>query len=87
MTVLAMADGRVLSGVVLAETDATVTVQTGQARVTMPRGDVEERRRQSQSLMPDGLLQPFTSAQVRDLIAYLMSDSQIELPSDKSNGG
>jgi hypothetical protein len=68
---------------VQAETEGTVTVQTGQNRLTIARADIEERRRSSQSLMPDGLLQQLTADQVRDLIAYLMADAQVDLPAEK----
>lgn len=83
MTILALADGRVVNGIVVAETERTVTVQTGQARVALPRDEIEERKRSPQSLMPDGLLQPFTAEQIRDLVAYLMADAQVELPAEK----
>jgi putative membrane-bound dehydrogenase-like protein len=79
-TFLALTDGRVINGIILAETDSTVTVQTGQARLTIPRADIEKRTRSTQSLMPDGLLQPLTPNQIRDLFAYLMADAQVELP-------
>jgi putative membrane-bound dehydrogenase-like protein len=79
-TFLALADGRIINGIVMAETDRTVTVQTRQAKLTLPRGDIEKRTRSTQSLMPDGLLQPFEADQIRDLFAYLMSDAQAQLP-------
>ena len=37
----------------------------------------------SQSLMPDGLLQSLTADQIRDLIAYLMTDTQVEWPAER----
>jgi putative membrane-bound dehydrogenase-like protein len=83
MTVLALADGRVVNGVVVAEAERTVTVQTGLARLTIPRNEIEERKRSPQSLMPDGLLQPLTADQIRDLIAYLMTDTQVEGPAEE----
>ncbi len=80
MTVFALRDGRVVNGVVVAETPQALTVQTAQDRVVIPKGDVEERKGSPVSLMPDGLLQPLTADQVRDLIAYLMADAQVDLP-------
>jgi putative membrane-bound dehydrogenase-like protein len=80
VTALALRDGRVVTGIVTAETEQTVTVQTATARVTIPKTDVEGREPSTQSLMPDGLLQPLTADQVRDLIAYLMADAQVDLP-------
>jgi hypothetical protein len=45
--------------------------------------DIEERTLSKQSLMPDGLLQTLGEQQVRDLIAYLMSDAQVDLPPEE----
>jgi putative heme-binding domain-containing protein len=83
VTILALADGRVVNGIVLTETERKVTLQTDQTRLTIPRDEIVERKRSSQSLMPDGLLQPFTADQVRDLISYLMADAQVDLPAEK----
>jgi putative heme-binding domain-containing protein len=82
MTVFALADGRTVSGVVVGETDQAVTVQAEKARVVIPKGDVDKRTPSPLSLMPDGLLQPLTPEQVRDLVAYLMSEAQVELPKE-----
>jgi len=78
ITVVKLLDGRVLNGVIVAETAQTLTVQTAEARLTFPLADVESRKKSPLSLMPDGLLQPLTSEQVRDLIAYLMTDRQVD---------
>jgi putative heme-binding domain-containing protein len=86
LTVLALADGRVVNGIVTAETDKALTVQTAQERVVVPKEDVAERSRSAQSLMPDGLLQSLSPEQVRDLIAYLMAEAQVALPPDVKSG-
>jgi len=83
ITTFKLLDGRVLNGVVVAETEQTLAVQTADARLTFPKGDVDGRVKSPLSLMPDGLLQPLTPDQVRDLIAYLMSDGQVDLPGAK----
>lgn len=79
MSVLALSDGRVVNGIVLAETEAAITVQTAQAKQIIPRDEVEERASSKLSLMPDGLLQPFQPGDVADLFAYLMSETQVEM--------
>jgi putative heme-binding domain-containing protein len=81
MTVFAMQDGRVISGVVVESTEKTLTVQTQTDRLTIDRGDIDEQRASSLSLMPDGLFQNLSDDQVRDLIGYLMSPEQVPLPS------
>lgn len=80
MTVFALADGRVISGVVVEAQEKTVEVQTPTERLTIARADVEETRQTSQSLMPEGLLQNLTEDEVRDLVGYLMSPEQVPLP-------
>ena len=36
------------------------------------------------SVMPDGILQPLSPEQVRNLVAYLMSPGQVELPASQA---
>jgi putative heme-binding domain-containing protein len=79
MSVLALTDGRIVNGVVLAESEAALTVQTAQTKEVILRNDIEERMPSKLSLMPDGLLQPLSSAEIASLFAYLMSDTQVEL--------
>ena len=61
-------------------TDGDVYISLPKDKVVVPKTDVERRTQSTQSLMPDALLQPLTPEQVNDLIAYLMSDAQVELP-------
>lgn len=78
MTVFALADGRALNGIVVAETDRTVTIQTEKERTTIAKEDIDKRSPSPLSLMPDGLLQPFPPDDIRALVAYLMSDAQVD---------
>ncbi|MEO1995660.1 MAG: dehydrogenase, partial [Planctomycetaceae bacterium] len=80
MTVVLTAQGRVISGIVIREDRKTVTLQTPTDRVIIPVVDVEQRRRQNLSLMPDGMLQKLSTEQVRDLVAYLASARQVPWP-------
>lgn len=72
MTVLTLEDGRVLNGLVTNETDRTVTLQSPTEEFVVPRESIESNERTNLSPMPDGLLEPLTEQQVRDLIGYLM---------------
>lgn len=78
MSVLALADGRVVNGIVVAESEAAVTVQTAQGRQTLARDEIDQRAPSKLSLMPDGLLQPLSDAEIADLAAYLMGAAQVE---------
>jgi putative heme-binding domain-containing protein len=80
MTLLRHRDGRVLSGLLVSQDDERVVLQTAKERLTVPRGEVDALSQSTLSAMPDGLLQPLNDQQIRDLVAYLMSPGQVELP-------
>lgn len=80
MTKSELKDGHTLSGIKLAETPQTITLQLKKTKVTIPQGDIESTKPSTLSLMPDGLLQTLKPDEIRALFAYLQSDSQVELP-------
>jgi putative heme-binding domain-containing protein len=80
MTVLTTKSGRTISGLIKEETDKTLTMQTQNEVVRLPKSDIEERQRSPQSMMPDGLLTPLSPAELRDLIAYVSGNGQVPLP-------
>jgi putative membrane-bound dehydrogenase-like protein len=73
----ALADGRVVAGVVLRETPDGVTVRTTNEVLVLPAGDIEGRKQTYQSLMPEGLFDSLKPEEVRDLVAYLASPKQV----------
>lgn len=73
-TVFVLADGRVLSGIIREKNDKTLTIETADTKQVIDRQLIEETTASDKSLMPDGLLQPLTETQIRDLFGYLMSD-------------
>ena len=79
-TLYRLADGRSLTGVIVEQTEKTLTLQTATERPTIAKEDIEESKTTGQSLMPDGLLQPLSPEQIRDLLAYLMTTEQVALP-------
>lgn len=72
VSVIALTSGRVITGVVVSETDQTVTVQTEKELLPIALEQIEERTLTTKSLMPDGLLDSLTPDQVRDLFAFVM---------------
>lgn len=72
VSVMELKSGRVVSGVIVAETPNTLTVQTDKDQVVIALADIEERVRTTKSLMPDGLLSTLSDDQVRDLLAFVM---------------
>ena len=84
MSVLVLDDGRILNGLVLAETEKTLTLRTATETLTLERAAVEERRVVPLSLMPDNQLQTMTPEERRDLFGYLQTREQVPLPSENA---
>ena len=73
-TTLALADGRVLTGLVRGESAGGLTLVDNEGRSHRVRsGEVEERKASTGSIMPDGLVDRLPLEQFADLIAYLES--------------
>jgi putative heme-binding domain-containing protein len=65
-------DGRILSGLVTAESADNVTVaMMGGATETLPRGAIKEMKSLDRTLMPVGLEAAITKEQMADLLAFL----------------
>jgi putative heme-binding domain-containing protein len=77
MSVVDLKDDRVLNGLISAQTERTITLQTMTEIVTLERAEIAMIRESVLSLMSEGLLEGLTETQVRDLIAYLMHPSQV----------
>jgi putative membrane-bound dehydrogenase-like protein len=82
MVTVALSDGRVLNGLVRAKTEHTLTLQTQSEAVVLNRDEIESLQPSTLSLMPEGLLDPLSAEEVRDLIGYLMQRTQVSLPSE-----
>ena len=78
--VLRLADGRVVQGVVTEENSQVVTVQTANQTIHVPVADIEERKESPLSMMPEGLFDRLTQNEIRDLVGYLASPTQVALP-------
>ena len=81
-TVIVTADGRVVTGLLRDENDTAVVLQTVEQEVVIPKADIEVRKRQETSIMPEDQLKPLQHAEIRDLIAYLQSPTQVPLPGE-----
>ncbi len=75
LNTLTLKDGRVLSGIVGAQTERTLTLRSIGQETTLDRADIVQRDTQPISLMPEALLQALSAEQQRDLLAYLMSET------------
>jgi putative membrane-bound dehydrogenase-like protein len=71
-SILALDDGRVLTGIVRNETADSVEMQDADAKtIRIAKAQVDERKRSDVSLMPNGLAQGLSPQDFADLIAYL----------------
>jgi putative heme-binding domain-containing protein len=71
-TIVAMADGRVLSGFVLDQDNRVVVLRGSNGETyVLAKEDIEDQSAVAQSLMPTGLLQSLGDQEIRDLFAYL----------------
>jgi putative heme-binding domain-containing protein len=69
-------DGRVLTGLLVEQTPATVTlVDAKNQRTRVPREAIESIQESDVSIMPEGLLKDFKPQQLRDLFGYLQGDA------------
>lgn len=80
MSVVRHADGRVLSGIITSQDDERVVLQMAKEKLTVLREEIGQISPSALSIMPDGILQPLAPDQVRNLVAYLQSPGQVELP-------
>ncbi len=72
--------GRLVSGIVVEETDRALTVQTATERLTFAKEEIEERTLANVSMMPEGQIEQMTFVELRDLVKYLAMKDQVPLP-------
>ncbi len=75
-TVILTEDGRVVTGLIKSEDKNSLTMQTSDALVIVPKDEIEERAESQKSMMPDDQLKQFQPHEFRSLIGYLQSKQQ-----------
>ena len=74
-------DGRVVNGVLAEEDTTKIVLRTPeQPRVVIAKEDIDFRKISPQSMMPDGQLDAMKPQEVIDLVKYLRTTEQVELP-------
>ena len=84
-TVIITVDGRVVTGIVSAEDDKSVTVRTATETVVIPQDEVDQRELSDTSMMPDDQLKQFSPHEVLSLFAYLRGKSQVPMLATAEN--
>lgn len=84
-TVIATDDGRVVTGIVKQEDDRAVTVATANETIIIPKGEIDQREPSALSMMPDDIFKPLSDDDIRALIAYLASATQVPIMATVDN--
>ena len=77
--VVATRDGRVLTGIIRSEDQDAITLVTANETLVVPRPEVEDRKPSELSMMPEGLWATLSDHEVRSMVAYLASPSQVPM--------
>jgi putative heme-binding domain-containing protein len=73
MSVFKLKDGRTLTGVIPAQTEKALTIQTPAEKLTLEKSQITEQQQLPMSLMPEGQLTALGEENVVHLMAYLQS--------------
>ena len=66
-------NGKTINGVIQQETDTTLKIGDNEGKIhEIPKGEIERRRQQNKSTMPEGLEKKLTDREFVDLIAFLL---------------
>jgi putative heme-binding domain-containing protein len=85
--VVALNDGRVVTGIVKSETPEALELEDAEAKhVRIPKADIEERKKSEVSLMPNGLAEGLSPQDFADLVAYLETLKEPPAPAKPGTG-
>jgi putative membrane-bound dehydrogenase-like protein len=84
-SVIELQDGRLLTGIVKAETPATLTLVTATETLTLPQRDILSKKLSDKSMMPEDVVERLEAHELRALIAYLQSPAQVPLLANEEN--
>lgn len=78
--VLALDDGTVHTGIVVAEDAKTLTILSGTPakKLEIPKNSIDARQPSPLSIMPSGLLNTLNREQILDLLAYLLAEGKAD---------
>jgi len=79
LSIIMLDDGRVLNGVIVGRTEKTLTIQSATDQEVIQKDEIDDMKESLVSMMPDKLLNVLSDQQIQDLIAYLMSPTQVPL--------
>jgi len=71
---------RIVTGLIKAEDNNAVTLQTENDILIIPKNEIDARKQSEISMMPEGLLSNMSKDEARNLVAYLQSLTQVAFP-------
>ena len=81
MVLIQTEDGRVLNGVIAEENNQRIILKTvDQPQLVIAKEDIVNRKVSEKSMMPEGQLQQLKRRELFDLVRYLQTTEQVELP-------
>jgi len=80
MQIITLSDGRLITGIVREQTAKSVVVQTDTQRLVLAAEDIEQMKPSKLSMMPERQFDKLTPEELRDLLGYLATHSQVPLP-------
>ncbi len=84
-SIVELADGRVLTGIVRQQENGAYLIQTANEEVLVPKEDVEFMEASDTSMMPDDLISQLQFEEVRALVAYLQNPKQVPMLASADN--
>lgn len=84
-SVLITDSGRVITGIVIAEDDDSVTIRNTAETLVVPKEEIDDRFLSESSMMPDNQLAQFTEPEILALFAYLRGKQQVPMLAAESN--
>jgi putative heme-binding domain-containing protein len=84
-TLVVTADGRVITGIVTAEDDKSLTIRTATETLVVPKDEIDERSMSDVSMMPDDQLKLFSKHEILSLFAYVRDKAQVPMLATKDN--
>ncbi|MFT5523954.1 MAG: putative heme-binding domain-containing protein, partial [Pirellulaceae bacterium] len=80
MSTVITVNGRVVTGIVQEKNASRVVIQTVNEQLTIAAEDIDEITLSPVSMMPEGQFEKMTREEIRDLVVYLRSKTQVPLP-------
>lgn len=84
-TIIATTSGRIVTGLIVDENANSLTLQTSDAELVLPKDEIEERDQGVKSMMPDDQLKQFSAHEIRSLVEYLRGKQQTSILADADN--